>query len=145
MKKCCTCHELKSLEEFNRMQRRPDGRQPRCRDCSRRWYQINKVTHSAKTRIRSDAVKAENRAMLRQYLLTHPCVDCGETDLRVLEFDHRPGEFKLDAVSKLAITGFNWQIVAFEITKCDVRCANCHRIVTYRRANSWRQQAAEGG
>lgn len=63
-------------------------------------------------------------------MLTHldgrSCVDCGENDPVVLEFDHRDGVEKEDAVARL-IVSCRWAEVAAEIAKCDVRCANCHR------------------
>ncbi|HUQ41396.1 MAG TPA: hypothetical protein VM052_02730 [Candidatus Limnocylindrales bacterium] len=57
---------------------------------------------------------------------THPCIDCGETDSLLLDFDHRAGEEKLDDVSRL-IGRRASSIVKTEIDKCDVRCVSCHR------------------
>lgn len=61
------------------------------------------------------------------YLRTHPCVDCGETDIAVLEFDHRDQKAKEVRVSALVAQGYSTRTVMREIAKCDVRCANCHR------------------
>lgn len=60
------------------------------------------------------------------YLLDHPCVDCGETDWQVLEFDHRDAVTKVKGVADL-VHNHSWASVQAEIAKCDVRCANCHR------------------
>ncbi|WP_460532180.1 hypothetical protein [Humibacter ginsengiterrae] len=77
-----------------------------------------------------------------EYLRAHPCLDCGATDLRVLDFDHRPNEIKREAVMKLVVLGFSESIVMAEIEKCDVRCRNCHAIVTYERmGRNWRTEA----
>lgn len=62
-----------------------------------------------------------------RYLRTHPCVDCGETDPVVLDFDHREPETKFKSISDLATTGYSLKRIGHEIAKCDVRCANCHR------------------
>lgn len=59
------------------------------------------------------------------YLREHPCVDCGEADPVVLEFDHVRGE-KFATIARMA-QGFSLAKVRAEIAKCDVRCANCHR------------------
>jgi hypothetical protein len=142
MKRCSTCHELKRLHEFNRRASSRDGRQPRCRSCSRSWYEVNRETHKANARRRSDELRVTNRKLMKDYLVGHPCVDCGETDIRVLDFDHRPGEQKLADVGSLLAQGFCWRTIEGEIAKCDVRCANCHRIITCERANNWRQKAS---
>jgi hypothetical protein len=49
----------------------------------------------------------------------------------VLDFDHRPGTKKLFGVA----TGFRFgvQTLLDEIAKCDVVCANCHRMRHVRR------------
>src|SRR3954449_9159011 len=140
-KRCCSCHYLKPLTEFNKRVRSSDGLQSRCRDCSRRWYQANKKEHTATTRKRNDRTRGENWVHMLRYLQENPWVDCGENDIRVLDFDHRPGEKKLGMVSRLAASSYPWRTIEREIAKCDVRCANCHRIVRCGRARSWRQKA----
>lgn len=65
------------------------------------------------------------------YLCNHPCVDCGESDPVVLEFDHVRGE-KVANVANLISGAGKFQRLMDEIAKCDVRCANCHRRKTYR-------------
>jgi hypothetical protein len=71
------------------------------------------------------------------YLVEHPCVDCENSDIRVLDFDHVRGE-KRKGVSKMINQGFPTNTIAAEIEKCEVRCANCHRIVTAERGGFWR-------
>ena len=64
---------------------------------------------------------------LWDFLLAHPCVDCGETDPMVLEFDHVDSTTKRHHVGSLARAGYPWSAVLAELDKCEVRCANCHR------------------
>ena len=50
----------------------------------------------------------------------------------VLDLDHRDPEeksFKLSSSSHLG--GRSWDTIKQEMAKCDVLCANCHRIKTY--------------
>ncbi len=67
------------------------------------------------------------REKVLEYLQEHFCVDCGETDFIILDFDHRIGEKKKNGISALVTAGYCWDTVKKEIDKCDVRCANCHR------------------
>jgi len=62
-----------------------------------------------------------------------PCADCNvQYSAYVMDFDHRDPEDKLFNISKPhsqnkeAIAG-----ILLEINKCDVVCANCHRIRTF--------------
>lgn len=72
------------------------------------------------------ARRAALQAMVIEYLKEHPCVDCGETDPIVLDFDHVRG-VKRQHVTYMISHQWGKQSVLDEIEKCDVRCANCHR------------------
>ena len=74
------------------------------------------------------------------YFRDHPCVDCGETDPIVLEFDHlRDKKFGIST----GIRNRNWADVLDEIAKCEVVCANCHRRRTVRRGGFIRAAVAQ--
>lgn len=84
------------------------------------------------------SVSQINRAKLFDYLKQHPCVDCGESRPEVLEFDHVRGKkvrgkdgCTID-VSSMVSRKYSWKAIEKEIKKCDVRCANCHRIRTVK-------------
>lgn len=79
---------------------------------------------------------AENRRRLADHLAAHPCVDCGEADLRVLDFDHRDPATKGAAISRLVFRTC-WANVLREIALCDVRCSNCHRRRTAQQFGWW--------
>lgn len=68
--------------------------------------------------------KAEKRLA---YLKEHPCVDCGEADPVVLDFDHKDKKTKTASISKLMYGHRKWESILPEVRKCVVRCANCHR------------------
>lgn len=96
----------------------------------------------AKVRAINDATRARNKAEVQDliwtHLASHPCVDCGEADPLVLEFDHRDPDTK-DFNIGAAVGGTNYAgDVRLEIAKCDVRCANCHRRRTAEVGNHWR-------
>lgn len=85
--------------------------------------------------------RIKNRQKALEYLECHPCVDCGEKNPIVLDFDHVRGK-KLFNVGR-AISGSHrsWKAIMSEIEKCDVRCANCHRIRTATQFN-WYESAS---
>lgn len=70
------------------------------------------------------------------YLESHPCVDCGEADIAVLQFDHVRG-VKRRNVSAMVCNGCTIELITTEIEKCDVRCANCHLRVTKSRGQAF--------
>jgi hypothetical protein len=59
------------------------------------------------------------------------CVDCGEKNHIVLDFDHLHD--KKYNISRMIHDGFSWKAIQKEISKCEIVCANCHRIRTHNR------------
>jgi hypothetical protein len=74
---------------------------------------------------------------ITEYLAANPCVDCGEADPVVLEFDHVRGQ-KRKVMSTLVAEGYSLKAIKEEIAKCDVVCANCHRRRTAHRGNFYK-------
>lgn len=136
MKKCSLCSKEKPLTDFNKKSKSKDGLQNICRKCnstrSKKYYAENKVKHRAVVFEQKKKTIADSRKRLFEYLYNHPCVDCGHSDFRVLEFDHT-GEDKTDGVARLVANGYCWATILKEIEKCEVRCRNCHAIKTYER------------
>jgi hypothetical protein len=143
VKRCRTCRETKPFEDFQVLRSSRDGRNGRCRECCKDWYRQNAALQKARVRARNNRVQAEMRAYILEHFRSNPCVDCGEGDVRCLEFDHRPGQKKDDAIALLIRNVASWARLQAEIAKCDVRCANCHRRATTERGNHWRQAARD--
>lgn len=128
MKKCSRCKQQKELSEFNIKNKIKGTRQYQCKSCSRFYvrshYEKNKEYYLLKAHKRNQRIRSEIRTHVWNYLNTHPCIDCGERDIIVLEFDHIKD--KLFTISSI---GRNKKLeeVQKEIKKCEVRCANCHR------------------
>ena len=68
------------------------------------------------------------------------CMDCGETNPIVLEFDHINSKEKSFNISNALMTKsyVSWEFLFQEIEKCDIRCANCHRIKTAKDYGFWK-------
>ncbi len=77
------------------------------------------------------------RAKLFEFLSTQACVDCGENDPILLEFDHIGKDDKFKDVAKLLSGHYSWLTIEKEIAKCAIRCANCHRRKTYIESGWW--------
>lgn len=131
MKKCTRCRAEKSFDSFPRRGRPRDGRASWCRDCfSDNWrgrYYANHVLYKRRHGESRTRLRGEKARRVYEYLQTHPCIDCGESDPVVLEFDHKVESGKLESVAQMIINNLSLENIFAEIQKCDVRCANCHR------------------
>jgi hypothetical protein len=104
---------------------------PPCKSAyDREHYVKNREVYVARNTAAKSRLRYENTKRINEFLLENPCVDCGERDPVVLEFDHK-GDKQGDVSDLLARS---WNLVMVEIAKCEVRCANCHRRVTAKRA-----------
>lgn len=69
----------------------------------------------------------KRRAILDEIKLESGCIDCGYNAApEALDFDHRNPEEK--TICGTNPINYSWARIIAEISKCDVRCANCHRI-----------------
>lgn len=142
MKRCPKCCLDKAPTDFAK---KGNGLQSWCRACNktqaRAYYAANRETHVQKITARGKIAKAENQKRVYEYLLQHPCVDCGEANPLRLEFDHR-GD-KSNNVSAL-LAHYGWTAIEAEIAKCDVRCGSCHKEKTHREQNTYRWRFYSG-
>lgn len=140
---CCKCKRRRRCRFFSRNSCKKDGLQNECKPCRqkhcRTYYAKNKKRMVAQIMAASKRRKEVNRSLIMEYLSAHPCVDCREKDVVVLDFDHVRG-CKRTEVMQLVVRGCSWAIIKEEIGKCAVRCANCHRRKTARQQKSkrWR-------
>lgn len=139
-KRCSRCGHTKPLDQFPRNAKRKDGRGTYCSPCkveyNATYYEATKARHNPGRIARRRQVREENTQRLIAYLLEHPCVDCGETDIVVLQFDHQ-GDKEAN-VCDLVRDQVSWDRVKKEIAKCEVVCANDHQRRTARQSG-WRK------
>jgi hypothetical protein len=89
----------KRRKRQERYEKSPAGRASR-RLANMRHRLRNLETFRAKARAKRQLLREEIRA-----LKSRPCMDCGGTfDPVCMDFDHRPGETKIQAVSKITAT-----------------------------------------
>jgi hypothetical protein len=97
----------------------------------RYYYDKNKQSIISRTRRNKKRRELMIRSLIEEYKKATSCFDCSIGDVRVLEFDHlKDKKFNIgDAVRE----GYSWLNILKEIKKCEVVCANCHRIRTHLR------------
>ena len=129
---CGKCKQDKQESEFNWRSKTKGTRQSFCRRCKHNYnkehYHNNKIYYEDKR----ERLRTERRKWYYTWLSDQECVDCGISDLRVLELDHVRGE-KVAAVSSM-IANRSQKAIEEEIAKCEVVCSNCHKIRTADRA-----------
>lgn len=138
---CPRCHLTKALVEFPIKNAAKGWYRSYCRTCCREYgrehYRKNLEVYVRKAKAQAAVDRPRNRRIVAAYLAVHPCVDCGECDSVVLEFDHRDPSTKSTEVGRLVHMSTVDALLA-EIDKCDVRCGNCHRMKTARQFGSYR-------
>lgn len=140
LRTCRVCHTARPMSEFPYRSMKAQTRQWICKPCQRtyakEWYARNRAGHMSNVARNRSRSRVSVRRAVRRYLADHPCVDCGETDVRVLEFDHVRD--KTAEISALVSVGARWALIEAEIAKCEVRCANCHRRKTVKAISGYR-------
>jgi hypothetical protein len=134
MQKCYRCGEEKPAEDFAWRRKDKGQRDSHCRPCrsayGREHYEANRQRYIDQAAASKRKLRLARTRYLIEFFKTHPCVDCGETDPVVLEFDHlRDKSFSIGP----ELSRKRWQSILDEIEKCEVVCANCHRRRTARR------------
>jgi hypothetical protein len=130
---CTGCGLARPVTEFPVKHKKRGTRGTRCRACRSAYgkghYQRNRGAYLARAKARRHRERDGYWAWLMTYLVSHPCIDCGVTDPVVLTFDHRERKEKVDTIGRL-LSRSSWKTFLGEVAKCDVRCANCHRMRT---------------
>lgn len=136
---CSRCKLPKDIDDFSRDKNKKDGHAYVCKECQNSYmgtyYPSNKDKWKDTKVNKKRQVKA-NRQKFLEILMISKCTDCGNDDIRVLEFDHLAD--KRENVTKLISYGYSWDSIQKEIAKCEVVCCNCHRIRTIEREQSYR-------
>lgn len=139
VKLCTICNKYVPFSDFGKAVERRHGLRGECKPCRKDGYKNdpNRVRYTELDKARRENNILCARIYVKEYLQSHPCVDCEEEDWIVLEFDHVRDE-KFIAISRMVAQAYRLDLIIEEIEKCEVRCANCHRRKTYERGNYWR-------
>lgn len=138
MKECTMCKKLKRTNDFFYRSRRTQKLHSQCKQCyeEKRRKIWKEHYHKYGSNYRENAVarnkklKNKLRQQMLEYLSDKSCVVCGISDSRVLEFDHLDPALKSFGISSGLTNITKWAKILAEIEKCQILCANCHKIKT---------------
>ena len=89
-------------------------------------------TYNSSQSLDTNPSRRRNVERLNSIKSATPCVDCGMSfSACQMDFDHVRG-VKVKEVSQM--TGGSWEALQMEVSKCDLVCANCHRIRSQQRS-----------
>jgi hypothetical protein len=109
-----------------------------CANCHRvrTWHRHRDRAQGSPGRSRFLDRKREawrRQARLLDAIRDVPCIDCaGRFPPCAMDFDHRDPATKRSAVTRMIGRAGTSRILE-EVAKCDIVCANCHRLRTFRR------------
>lgn len=135
MKVCSKCKgDPQPDSAFNR---RGSGLHSYCRPCQKEYdksrYKERQPQEIERARVKRTTSYAAKQKLLRT-LKDNPCLDCGDKfHFSAMDFDHRDPDTKLADVGQLVGQGCSIQTFLDEVAKCDLVCANCHRVRTYNK------------
>ncbi len=128
VKKCYRCGEVKPAAAFAWRRKEKGQHDSFCRPYrsayGRDHYQANKQRYIEQAAASKRKIRLARTRYLIEFFGSNPCVDCGEADPIVLEFDHL-GD-KLFGIGQV-LERRTWNSILEEMAKCEVVCANCHR------------------
>ncbi len=126
---CTKCNVPQSLDNFQKVTR--NGKvyvHGRCRGCASKEALKYKWAGTEALRNQKLLIVEERKNV--------PCADCGQRfPTCAMDFDHVRGEKKMNIAQSVAQT-WSMEIFLAELDKCEVVCACCHRIRTYRNGGS---------
>jgi hypothetical protein len=138
MKVCKRCGKEKPLTDFRKKTKAADGLQPWCRECFAEYERLRYQNGDNLRKKQNDKKRIErNKEYVKEYLQTHPCSDCGDTDWWALDFDHLEQSNKSNTISMM-IAWNGLDKIKEEIAKCQVLCVKCHRKRTITQCGWWR-------
>lgn len=129
---CSACKQSKCSLDFPKDLKTKDGFRYQCKSCAytaKKKKYHNDPDEAKKNLLRNYKTRKRNRIFIYNYLTKSSCIDCGDSRWQVLDFDHVRGN-KINNIADLVHAGVSIKKLEDEIAKCEVRCANCHRIKT---------------
>jgi hypothetical protein len=113
------CKRDLDIDQYHWKSKRRGTRQARCKDCMSDYghvhYLANSQEYKDRANTRLQALRAENRDLIKSHLLANPCSKCGETNHKVLATNLNSNEINNLATPDLQV----------RLSECRVLCRNC--------------------
>lgn len=136
---CPKCHVKKPIDEYYKRKTglKAGKYYEKCKECMKRrgieYYKTNRTRQLFLSLQRKHKYVLEKRKFLIEYK-NKPCQDCGKTyPYYAMDLDHRNPKEKVKEVASMVSSNLSMDAILKEIKKCDIVCANCHRIRTHRK------------
>ena len=115
MKPCSKCGEYKPKSDFFVRNTATGTRHTQCKQCYKaqrrtthaEHYRKNQAAYQQRAKQRRARLRAEFRRNMLAYLRDKSCAICGETEMRVLEFDHIDPKSKRFSISQAVRLGYS--------------------------------------
>jgi len=116
-KYCFRCQKNKTIDNFNNHKNGKNGKQKICKKCNS---------------IIGIAIGSFKALILRLWLHGKMCIDCGESDVDVLQNDHINNDKRKKENGNLSgsLRNNSFLHLLNELKKTEVVCVNCHRLRT---------------
>lgn len=135
---CAKCKRQQPIENYRVIERRGSKyREGSCDACRLAYARDHQWAGALELRAKKQAIVNEHK--------NAPCMDCGNTFPAVcMDFDHVRGKKKL-GITHIVAQWWSIDVLLEELAKCDLVCANCHRIRTHKDGGKiHRQRIREG-
>lgn len=137
---CGKCKVEKAITEFSFKDQTKGIRKRICKSCHAAYRRLHYLQNKEKYILKAHNWNKKQKDILAKFLYdklsqSH-CIDCGEKDVIVLEFDHLNN--KKFGIAEMYKNKYSIQAIEEELSKCVVRCANCHRRKTAKDIGYWK-------
>lgn len=126
---CSVCKLEKDLEDFAWKNKEAGTKNTTCKSCqsiyAKNHYSKNSQRYKDRTKQNKPIYANRNKEYVIEFLKNNPCIDCGESDIEVLQFDHI--EMIGDKGKRVGyFIGHSLEALKKQIALCEIRCGNCH-------------------
>jgi len=151
MKICSGCNIKKALKEYYKRKKGKRSGQyyEKCKICMKQrgilYYHKNRKRQLELAIKRRHNYYKTKRDFIDS-LKNISCKDCGKVyPAYVMDFDHKDGKIKVGNIASMITRNLSLKRIQKEIEKCDIVCANCHRIRTHNRSAVVAKVVTAGG